>query len=222
MTLNISIWYRVVLFGVAKISSDFHWFQAKTLLCALKCWVRDLHNWFRSGFSDFRGCLWRGYARHRGSCVMPLAWVGHEIWYKNKNRTLFRKNFFFDENFIFEEIWKSKILKKKVIFRRKNITFFHWFFIEKSDFFEEKFQIFFLREKYFLSNFLFRKNPLTIFWKRIFGRDFFLTYALCDFLSIEHVFEWIPPFRKSVGRYLLRGANSRLPPPLVEISDSGL
>ncbi len=109
----------------------------------LECSARDLHNWFRSGFWDFRGCVWRGYGRHRGSCVMPLAWVGHEIWYKNKNRTLFRKNFFFDENFIFEEIWKSKILQKKVIFRRKNITFFHWFFIEKSDFFEEKFQIFF-------------------------------------------------------------------------------
>ena len=187
----------------------------------LKPWVRDLHKVQISDFSDFRGCVWRGYGRHRGSCVMPLAWVGHEIWYKNKNRKRFRKNFFFDENFIFEKIWKSKIINKKSHFSKKKYHFFHWFFIEKSDFFEENFQIFFLREKYFLSNFLFRKNPLTIFWKRIFGRDFFLTYALCDFLSTEHVFESIPAIRKAPARYLVGGATGMLPP-LVEISDSGL
>ena len=75
------------------------------------------------------------------------------------------------------------------------------------------FALIFLREKYFLSNFLFRKNPLTIFWKRIFGRDFFLTYALCDFLSTEHVFESTPAFRKTLSRYSLGGGNCTVAPP---------
>ena len=125
---------------------------------ALKCWVRDLHNWFRSGFSDFRGCVWRGYGRHRGSCVMPLAWVGHEIWYKNKNRTLFRKNFFFDENFIFEEIWKSKILKKRSHFSKKTFHFFSLIFHWKKWLFLKKISRFFSSRKiFFCPTFCFEK-----------------------------------------------------------------
>ena len=44
----------------------------------------------------------------------------------------------------------------------------------------------------------FRKIALTFASDRIFGRDFFLTNAPCDFLSTEHVFEWILTFRKKV------------------------
>ena len=62
--------------------------------------------------------------------------------------------------------------------------------------------------------FCFRKNALTFFWNRIFGQDFFLTYALCDFLSTEHVFESIPAIRKGPARYLVGGGpNERLAPP---------
>ena len=35
----------------------------------------------------------------------------------------------------------------------------------------------------------FRKNALTFFLDRLFGREFFFTNAPCDFLSTEHVFE---------------------------------
>ena len=62
--------------------------------------------------------------------------------------------------------------------------------------------------------FCFRKNALTFFWSRIFGQDFFLTYALCDFLSTEHVFESTPAFRNALSRYLLGGATVPLAPPL--------
>ena len=30
-------------------------------------------------FSDFRGCVSRAHGRYRGSCAMPLAWIGHDI-----------------------------------------------------------------------------------------------------------------------------------------------
>ena len=129
----------------------------RSFLSCLKCWVRDLHNWFRSGFSDFRGCLWRGYARHRGSCVMPLAWVGHEIWYKNKNRKLFQKHFFFDENFIFEEIWKSKILQKKSFFEEKMSLFFIDFSLKKVTFLKKFSRFFFFEKNIFCPTFCFEK-----------------------------------------------------------------
>ena len=32
-----------------------------------------------SGFPGFWGGVCRAHGRHRGSCAMPLAWVGHEI-----------------------------------------------------------------------------------------------------------------------------------------------
>ena len=57
-----------------------------------------------------------------------------------------------------------------------------------------------------VSGFLFSKKCSNFFWSRIFGQDFFLTYALCDFLSTEHVFESTPAFRKALSRYLLGGA----------------
>ena len=64
-----------------------------------------------------------------------------------------------------------------------------------------------------------RKIALTFFLDRIFGQDFFCTYALCDFLSTEHVFESIPAFRNGLARYLLGGGGkSAFAPPLVEIS----
>ena len=31
-------------------------------------------------FPDFRGCVCRACGRHRETCAIPLAWVGHEIW----------------------------------------------------------------------------------------------------------------------------------------------
>ena len=36
-------------------------------------------------FLEFRGCVCRAHRRHRGSCAMPLAWVGYEIRLKTKN-----------------------------------------------------------------------------------------------------------------------------------------
>ena len=129
----------------------------KTFVSSLKPWVRDLHKVQISDFSDFRGCVWRGYGRHRGSCVMPLAWVGHEIWYKNKNRKLFQKNFFFDENFIFEEIWKSKILKKKSFFEEKISLFFIDFSLKKVTFLMKIFRFFFFEKNIFCPTFCFEK-----------------------------------------------------------------
>ena len=60
------------------------------------------------------------------------------------------------------------------------------------------------------------KIALTFYPDRILGQDFLCTNALCDFLSIGHVFEWIPIFEKSVGLYLLRGGQLRAAPPLCE------
>ena len=167
----------------------------------LKPWVRDLHKVQISDFSDFRGCVWRGYGRHRGSCVMPLAWVGHEIWYTNKNRKLFRKQFFFDENFIFEKIWKSKIINKKSHFSKKKYHFFSLIFHWKKWLFWRNFSDFFSSRKIFFVQLFVSKKSSNFFLESNFWSRFFLTYALCDFLSIEHVFEWIPAFKKCVNRY---------------------
>ena len=64
-----------------------------------------------------------------------------------------------------------------------------------------------------VANFFFHKIALTFYLDRIFGQDFFLTYALCDFLSTEHVFESIPTFRKGLARHLLgEGAKTSFGP----------
>ena len=36
-------------------------------------------------FPGFSGCVCHAHGRHRGSCVMPLAETGDDIWYKTKN-----------------------------------------------------------------------------------------------------------------------------------------
>ena len=135
-------------------------------------------------------------------CHLRRLGTRYDIKRKTEN---FFENTFFSMKILFSKKYENrKLSTKKSHFSKKNITFFIGFSLKKWLFWRI-FSDFFLEKKYFLFNFLFRKNPLTFFWKRIFGRDFFLTYALCDFLSTEHVFEWIPPFRRSVGRYLLGG-----------------
>ena len=142
-----------------------------------------------------------------------LRGLGTRYDIKIKTEHFFEKTFFSMKILFSKKYENRKFSKKKSFFEEKISLFFIDFSLKKVTFLKKIFR-FFSSRKIFLSNFLFRKNPLTIFWKRIFGRDFFLTYALCDFLSTEHVFEWIPPFRKSVGRYLLGGANLQFAPPL--------
>ena len=190
---------------------------------ALKPWVRDLHKVQISDFSDFRGCVWRGYGRHRGSCVMPLAWVGHEIWYKNKNRTLFQKHFFFDEHFIFEEIWKSKILnKKKSHFSKKKYHFFSLIFHWKKWLFWRNFSDFFSREKIFFVQLFVSKKSSNYFLKTNFWSRFFSNICAVWF-PVDWACFWINPgHQKRSSSIFGRGGATGMLPPLVEISDSGL
>ena len=63
------------------------------------------------------------------------------------------------------------------------------------------------------------KMALTFYPDQLFGQGFLCANALCDFLSIGHVFEWIPTFEKSVDQYLVGGGGSLgLAPPFVKIS----
>ena len=73
-----------------------------------------------------------------------------------------------------------------------------------------------------VSGFLFSKKCSNFFLKPNFWSRFFLTYALCDFLSTEHVFESTPAFRKALSRYSLEGSLLEVAPPPVKISDSAL
>ena len=160
--------------------------------------------WWFSGFSGMRlPRLWAVQGELRDAICLGWAW---DMIKETKNlKNSFSMDFFMN---------KIEIRKFSGKNRRK-ISIFQLIFsdFEKmSNFFEilKNFQLYFSQ-----------KNALSFFLEWIFGQGFFLTDALCDFLSIEHVFEWIPPFRKSVGRYLLGGRLASVPP-LVEISDGAL
>ena len=70
----------------------------------------------------------------------------------------FFENTFFSIKFLFSKKYENrKLSKKKVIFRRKNVTFFHWFFIEKVTFLKEIFRFFFFEKNIFCPTFCFEK-----------------------------------------------------------------
>ena len=145
-----------------------------------------------------------------------LRGLGTRYDIKIKTENVF-ENPFFSTNILFSKKYENrKLSTKKVIFRRKNITFFHWFFIEKSDFFEENFQIFFFEKNIFVQLFVSKKSSnyflKTNFWSRFFSN-------ICAvWFPVDWACFWINSgLQKRSSSIFVRGGQT-----LVEISDSGL
>ena len=150
-----------------------------------------------------------------------LRGLGTRYDIKIKTEHFFEKTFF-SMKILFSKKYENRKFSKKIIFRRKNITFFRWFFIEKSDFFDENFQIFFSSRKIFFVQLFVSKKSSNYFLKTNFWSRFFSNICAVWF-PVDWACFWINPgLQKRSISIFVRGCNCTVAPPLAEISDGPL